>query len=381
MAGGCTDQGDANRRASIVRRHHLGASYHAASPPEVVASLGALHSSDPATVYLSVVARCPTAMLADIDEMLYGGGHLRILGMRRTMFVVAVGDVAAIHASSTREIARRENARLVSLLADNGLGGRDPEGYLAGIKADVLEVLGATEGSTGRELGQLVPALQQKLDVPGGQQGLTTLVLSRMPMDGTIVRGRPIGSWLSSQYRYSVAPGPHGIDEPSLTVEDASREVLSGYERRFGPTTRNDRRWWTGWTAGQVDLAADSIDDGQFAPDPVAALQGPPAVALLPALDPTVMGWRERGWYLGEHAGALFDRNGNAGPTVWVDGNVVGGWAQADDATVVHRLLEPVAADARQLIDDECRRIESWLDGTVVTPRFRTPLERELSGR
>ena len=40
-------------------------------------------------------------------------------------------------------------------------------------------------------------------------------------------------------------------------------------------------------------------------------------VALLPALDPPTMGWKRREWYLGEHASALFDRNGNAGPTVW----------------------------------------------------------------
>ena len=35
------------------------------------------------------------------------------------------------------------------------------------------------------------------------------------------------------------------------------------------------------------------------------------------------MGWRERVWYLGDHAKMLFDTNGNAGPTVWVDGRVM----------------------------------------------------------
>ena len=38
----------------------------------------------------------------------------------------------------------------------------------------------------------------------------------------------------------------------------------------------------------------------------------------------TFMGWKERDWFLGEHAEPLFDRNGNAGPTVWRDGRVVG---------------------------------------------------------
>ena len=52
-----------------------------------------------------------------------------------------------------------------------------------------------------------------------------------------------------------------------------------------------------------------------------------PVAALLPTLDPTTMGWKERDWYLGAHAGRLlFDGNGNAGPTIWWDGRVVGGW-------------------------------------------------------
>ena len=48
-----------------------------------------------------------------------------------------------------------------------------------------------------------------------------------------------------------------------------------------------------------------------------------PWAALLPALDPTVMGWLDRGWFLGDHEKALFDRTGNVGPTVWLDGRVV----------------------------------------------------------
>ena len=65
---------------------------------------------------------------------------------------------------------------------------------------------------------------------------------------------------------------------------------------------------------------------------------------LLPGADPTVMGWKERTCYLGEHAPELFDRNGNAGPTVWANGRVVGGWTQHDDGELVVGLLEPVDA-------------------------------------
>ena len=102
-------------------------------------------------------------------------------------------------------------------------------------------------------------------------------------------------------------------------------------------------------------------------------------MALLPALDPTVMGWKERTWYLGDHQAQLFDRNGNAGPTVWLDGRIVGGWAQRPDGSVAVELLEGLPPEARERVSAEAERTRAWLDGTVVTPRFRTPLERRLA--
>ena len=90
------------------------------------------------------------------------------------------------------------------------------------------------------------------------------------------------------------------------------------------------------------------------------------------------MGWVARAWYMGDHVKALFDRNGNAGPTVWVDGRVVGGWAQRKSGAVVHRLLEDVGRHARAKVDSEGARIEKWLGDSRIIPRFRTPLEIEL---
>jgi hypothetical protein len=92
------------------------------------------------------------------------------------------------------------------------------------------------------------------------------------------------------------------------------------------------------------------------------------------------MGWKERAWYLGPHAAKLFDRNGNAGPTVWADGRVIGGWGQRADAKVVVRLLERIDASTGGRVEEERKRLEAWLDGARVTARFRTPLEKEIEG-
>src|SRR5262249_1796054 len=97
------------------------------------------------------------------------------------------------------------------------------------------------------------------------------------------------------------------------------------------------------------------------------------------ALDPTVMGWQGRDWYLGTHGPALFDRSGNAGPTVWCDGRIVGGGAQRKDGGIVVRMLEDGGREAGSAGDDAGGRLRSWIGDVRVTPRFRTPLERELT--
>jgi len=104
-------------------------------------------------------------------------------------------------------------------------------------------------------------------------------------------------------------------------------------------------------------------------------------VALLPALDPTPMGWQDRSWFIGEHAPALFDRSGNIGPTVWSNGRIVGGWAQRPDGEIAVRLLQDTGAEAEAAIAAEARRLGDWIGPARVTPRFRTPLERELAAK
>jgi len=90
------------------------------------------------------------------------------------------------------------------------------------------------------------------------------------------------------------------------------------------------------------------------------------------------MGWRQRDWFLGPHASMLFDRSGNIGPTVWSDGRVVGGWAQRRTGEVVVRMFEDVGRRVRRAIDAEAANLAAWLGTAVVSPRFPTPLYKEL---
>jgi hypothetical protein len=47
---------------------------------------------------------------------------------------------------------------------------------------------------------------------------------------------------------------------------------------------------------------------------------------------------------------------------------------------VAFRILEDVGREATTAIEAEADRLAAWLGDVRVTPRFRTPLERDLAG-
>jgi hypothetical protein len=164
--------------------------------------------------------------------------------------------------------------------------------------------------------------------------------------------------------------------------------LVERWLRTFGPGTVTDVKWWLGSTVANVrhalaDVGAVEVDlDGQTGyvlPDDLESTAPvDPWGALLPPLDPTTMGWFEREWYLGRHKAQLFDTNGNAGPTAWWDGRIVGGWRQSEAGEVDVQLLEDVGKAARRALDDEAARLTEWLGGVRVLARFPSPLSKQI---
>jgi hypothetical protein len=64
---------------------------------------------------------------------------------------------------------------------------------------------------------------------------------------------------------------------------------------------------------------------------------------------------------------------------VWWNGHVVGGWAQRADGEIVWQLFDDAGRDASRAIERRAEQLGAWLGDRRFTPRFRTPLERELT--
>ena len=383
----------AERRRRLAVRQHLAPGARAGTLAEAAAGVLGLHGTDPASVYLAARARTREADQAAIEHALYTERALiRMLGMRRTVFVVPADLVPLIQAACTDQVAERLRRQLIQVVAEAGIA-PDAATWLKDVGEGTLRALAARGSATGTELAADEPRLRTQIiaaqDNPyGGAVNLTTRLLTLLSAEGLMVRGRPRGGWTSTQFAWSIAPERTDLEAPAARAELARRWLAA-----FGPALVSDLQWWTGLTAGQVKQALAGLDvaevDLHGAPGIMLAADVPgldeaqdlePWAALLPALDPTAMGWRERAWYVGEHTAALFDRSGNIGPTAWWDGRVVGGWAQRPDGEITVRLLEDAGAQAAAAIAAEAQRLREWIGpGTRITPRFRTPLERELA--
>ena len=372
------------RRARLVERHRL--SVPAATVVQATDCLVALHATDPVTVYLSAWARTPACTVEQVDAALYEERTLvRMLGMRRTVFVLPAGLARVVQAACTDDVARRLRRQLEKDLAGGGIGDGDPAGWLRQAEAGVLRALAARDGgATGTQLSADEPRLRTQLTYSldksyGGTAYITSRVLVLMAADGQMIRGHRRGGWSSGQFEWFLPqtwlraggqPAPDGagadhgaemrglldggIRDAGLEPGAARAELARRWLRTFGPAPAADLQWWAGWTGAQTKAALAALPvtevdlDGQagvvLADDLDFPAEVPPVAALLPGLDPTPMGWQARSWYLGPHAPPLFDRTGNIGPTVWWAGRVVGGWAQRSSGEIAYRLLEDIGS-------------------------------------
>jgi hypothetical protein len=395
----------AERRARLAVRHLLAPGAAAPDAPTVVAALGgALHATDPTTPHIAVFMRLRQPARDDLDRIvLEERSVVRHHAMRRTLWILDVGLAGAAHDACTRALAVREWTQFATLLRANGVD--DPETWIDGAQRRALEVIGELGVCTARELGVAAPELAVPLAVaPGksyaGTQGAHTRLVQNLGFDGAIVRTESVGSWVGGEFRWVISDDwiPGGFVRPESNAGNtAGAELATAYLRSFGPATTTDLQWWAGWTAsatrraldavGAVPVTVDGEDGGAptpawLLPDDLDAVDTPDTWAtLLPSLDPTVMGWKQRQWYAGEHGRfghTVFDRNGNAGNSIVADGVVVGTWAHRLDGSVAVQYLEAVTTAHRNHVDDSIDRYLVGVADTVVRPRYPAPLQRDL---
>ncbi len=390
---------DAERRRRLAVRHALAGAARRDGPVAAARSVVALHGTDPASIVLSARARCASMSADDVGAALHERRELiRVMAMRRTIWVVPADLVAAAVAGPGARVAGTERKRLVADVETHGLHANGDR-WLATARRQVLTALADDAELSMDEIRSRSPALVGSYRQGIGKKWesevpIAPRVLTWMWADGAIVRSGNDGSWRSSRPLWAAADRWIHTDRRSRDVDGATgwTELVRRWLAAFGPGTERDIVWWLGATKAIVGASLGALDavgvalsngtTGWVLPDDLDLTAEPgPWGALLPALDPTTMGWKSRDWYLGPHAPDLVDSAGNAGPTIWWNGRIVGGWHQSEDGAVGMALLDDIGADGIAVLEDHAGQLEEFLGGRRVLMRFPSPLFQRSTGR
>ena len=239
------------RRARMALRHHLHPGSRAASPVEAARDQMGLHTSDPATPFLSSWARVDGLTISGMETFLYTDPSLfRVLGMRRTLFAVPGDLVPLLHHGCALPLAAAEQRRLVGYLEAEGITDNGNL-WLEEVGDSTVEAIIRRGEALATELREDVPELKQTLTFGrgkkwGGKVGVSTRVLFLLATQGRILRGCPRGTWRSGQYRWAAMDSrfPGGI--PDVDPKTARAGIVERWLRAYGPGSEADLRWWTG---------------------------------------------------------------------------------------------------------------------------------------
>lgn len=382
---------DHERRRRLAVRHRVAPQARAADPMQAVRDVVALHATEPPTVHLALHARTQQLAVADVEALLYDERTLvKQLAMRRTLWAGPRDLLPVLLGSSSARVAATERARVIKDALAHGVTD-DGEAWLEAAFAAVLGRLAGGEHLSAVELREQLPQIQGSFTVSadkkyGGTFNLGPRVLTALGATGAITRGRNAGHWRTSRPQWTTTRAWLGEHPEPLEPGAGWAELVRRYLDRFGPATENDVVWWLGATKGIVRaaltaLAAEPVGldggsigwvlpgDTELTPEPGEW------VALLPVLDPTLMGWKERDWYLpAEHVRYLFDTNGNGGTTVWHNGRVIGCWVQDDTARVQVILRTDVSSEIDRALREEADRVSEFLAGTVISSVYKSAL-------
>jgi hypothetical protein len=385
---------DEHRRARIARRHGLDQRHRHDSIGTATTAMTALHATEPATPHLSLHARVDGLSVEAVEGALYEERSLvKPMAMRRTLFLVTRELLPAVVGSAGRRVADAERRRLAKEAGEleRHLG----SGWIDAAAREVVELLTGREMSA-REVRDALPHLGGTFTAAPGTKWSAevptmTRLLTILSAEGQVVRGRNAGHWRIARPLWTSMVSWLGNDLVPTDADTGYAEVVRHWLWTFGPGTEADLVWWLGATKravraalSAVDAVAVELDDGSTGwvlPDDTADLaapaEGEPWAALLPTLDPTTMGWRERSFYLDPaHTPYLFDTAGNGGTTAWVDGRIVGCWVQDEHERVRLVLAEEVPRDRLRLLDAEASRLDDLLAGEHVTNVFASPQMR-----
>jgi hypothetical protein len=359
-----------------LHKQHLLNQSQADTVLEVVEDILGLHATSASTPYLSLFARMKQFQRSMLDQELYIKRNLIRLGfMRRTLFIMTT-KLAPIAFQATR-LTEAQSLQLLE-------GWNVPRSEYQRLAESVFTVL--KDGAQplriikqAMSLG-LVRTLERQIGKNVSRMTNVNIALTVLLQQGKVFSEKyrdPIMTRHENRYALTRTVYPNLNLEP-LTTEEAQTQLVKHYIRVYGPVTEQDVAWWTGlgktkiravMTALEPELLPlrikkHSEDHVMLESDynTLKKFKAPRTlpVLLLPYEDPYPKGYQLRNRFVSvEHEKQVYI-GGQAQPTVFVKGKIVGTWNRVFEEpgeTITVKLFQRVGRGEKNAIITQGRAI------------------------
>ncbi len=307
---------------------------------QIAKDLCGLHATCPTTPYLSLFARMKHFSKPDlVAEIEINKTLIRTRTIRNTLHLLPVDTFLSVFAATRLQLEKRTAQYIRNL----GMTTDEFE-----FLADRIHIAISGRGLTASEIKKEI-----------GNMRYINHVINMLCDNLTIVRGQVKGSWKSNIHRYYRFEDFYsGTDYIGIHDRKVSEDLIISYIRTYGPAMETDVIWWSGLNktmvrdvlkSNEYKLARLEIPDfpGQFlmlAEDfdtlRQFTMHQDTVVHFLPAMDPYVMGYKNRGRFIDEaNYDYVFDRFGNAAPAIVLQGKIAGIWDIDEDKNLLKFFL------------------------------------------
>ncbi len=219
------------------------------------------------------------------------------------------------------------------------------------------------------------------------------------------MRSQPKTGWKSNIHTYYL------FDEyfTDLNLNEmgegrAKEQMVRQYLSSYGPATVSDIAWWTGFPRGKVKQILEALHkelvfvkilgfDGRFVLLSLdkerlnsVKMSGEPQVHLLPALDPYLMGYKDRARFLDDKVyGFIYDRSGNATYSILINGRIEGVWDWIDqkEPEIRYYLFKQIAPGVKDVLRSRAKKMGRFLfdkDPAIKQTKSMIPLSQRTMG-
>lgn len=369
-----------------LKKQHLAEDSKINDIVKITKDIGGLHATSSATTYLSLFVRVNKFQREYLDNELYVKKSLgKVRYVRGTIYILP-RDWIPYAFSALRSLIDPLSCKYAEF---HGITEKD-------YKKISKQILLALDGKamTAREIKEDME-LKSKI----------SQIINLMCDSGQLIRAEPKGEWKSNLHTYRRMDQYFpGLKLFSIDETEAKKQVILRYIDSFGPVTLNDITWWTKFQRMKIMEILDNIEDNittvkiseKNEPHYILKtnknailserVEKKSEVNLLPALDPYIMGYKDRNRYLGaEYYEYVFDRSGNGVTSIFVDGKIHGVWdiAEGSNPTVKLFLFKDVKKQDEKKIESKAKNIGKFIAGREVEIRKckdMVPLHKRTAG-